>query len=389
MRKLLSFICILTVMIVFEINTFAADAAMTLQNNILTVENVPKDSSLFTVSYKDSQITDVSMVRGEGTVNVDISEQNKNADTVKAFLWDLKTLKPLTESKTISKSKILVASFSATGHTKPLAEYASKCLNADFYEIVPEEPYTVDDLDYNNSNSRTSKEQNDEAARPKIKGSVSNMEEYDTVIISHPIWWGQAPKIIYTFLESYDFSGKTITTMCTSASSPLGSSAENLKKITSQSVKWLESKRFSIDASEESIIEWLDKIGLKTQNTTTEQMKNEMIMKIDGETIPVIWEDNESIKALEKQAEQGIITVSMSKYGGWEQVGSLGRAYPSNDHQITAENGDIMLYSSNNIVLFYGQNTWSYTKLGKINLPADEIIRLLGNEDVMLTISLE
>lgn len=389
MRKLLSFICILTVMIMFEINTLASDAAMTIQNNILTVENVPKDSSLFTVSYKDGQITDVSMVRGEGTVNVDISEQHKNADTVKAFLWDLKTLKPLTESKTISKSKILVASFSATGHTKPIAEYASKYLNADFYEIIPEEPYTEADLDYNNSNSRTSKEQNDETARPKIKGSVSNMEEYDTVIISHPIWWGQAPKIIYTFLESYDFSGKTITTMCTSASSPLGTSAENLKKITSNSANWLESKRFSIDASEESIIEWLDKIGLKTQNTTTEQMKNEMIMKIDGETIPVIWEDNESTKALEKQAEQGIITVSMSKYGGWEQVGSLGRTYPSNDKQITAENGDIMLYSSSNIVLFYGQNTWSYTKLGKINLPDDEIIRLLGNEDVTLTISLE
>ena len=114
-----------------------------------------------------------------------------------------------------------------------------------------------------------------------------------------------------------------------------------------------------------------------------------MILKIDSKTIPVIWEDNDSVKELKKQAEKAEINISMSKYGGFEQVGHLGKAYPSNDRRINAENGDIMLYSSNQIVVFYGKNTWSYTKLGKINLDSDEVTTLLDNKGVTLTISVE
>ena len=163
--------------------------------------------------------------------------------------------------KDTQKNKILVAYFSVTGNTAPLAEYASDILGADLYEIIPLEPYTEEDLAYY-TNCRADREQNDPAARPAINGSVSNMDQYDTIVIGHPIWHGQAPRIISTFLESYDFSGKTLVTFCTSHSSGLGSSAKNLHSLVSDSTNWLESRRFPIGASREDVKSWLDEIGL-------------------------------------------------------------------------------------------------------------------------------
>ena len=118
-------------------------------------------------------------------------------------------------------SKILVAVFSATGNTAPLAETVAELLGADLYVIVPAEPYTEADLAYF-TGGRCDQEQADPDCRPAIEGRVEDMARYDIVIIAHPIWHGQAPRIISTFLESYDFSGKTLTTFCTSMSSPPG-----------------------------------------------------------------------------------------------------------------------------------------------------------------------
>lgn len=154
------------------------------------------------------------------------------------------------------ETKTLVVYFSATGTTKLLAEYAAEILNADLYELVPENPYTEADLAYY-TNSRADQEQNDSSARPAISGSVENMEKYDTIILGYPIWHGQAPRIINTFLESYDFSGKTIVPFCTSHSSGIGSSADNLHDLCSDSAKWREGKRFEAETSRETIEEWL------------------------------------------------------------------------------------------------------------------------------------
>mgnify|MGYP000027398406 FL=1 len=123
-----------------------------------------------------------------------------------------------TDNQDVQDHKVLVAYFSATGTTKGVAVHIANGLNADIYEIVPEEPYTDADLDYNDNNSRTTIEMNDPDARPAISGSVENMEQYDIVFIGYPIWWGEAPRIVSTFVESYDFSGKTIVPFCTSLS---------------------------------------------------------------------------------------------------------------------------------------------------------------------------
>lgn len=133
-----------------------------------------------------------------------------------------------TDNQDVQNHKALVAYFSATGTTKGVAEHIANGLNADIYEIVPEEPYTDADLDYNDNNSRTTIEMNDPDARPAISGSVENMEQYDIVFIGYYIWWYVAPTIINTFLESYDFSGKTIVPFATSGGSGMGSTNEKL-----------------------------------------------------------------------------------------------------------------------------------------------------------------
>lgn len=158
--------------------------------------------------------------------------------------------------------KTLVVYFSATGTTEPLAEYAAEILGADIYEIVPEQPYTEADLAYY-TNGRADQEQNDPNARPVISGNVENMDEYDTLILGYPIWHGQAPRIISTFLESYDFSGKTIVPFCTSHSSGIGSSADNLHELCPDSVNWLDGKRFEAGTSKEVLEEWLGSLGIK------------------------------------------------------------------------------------------------------------------------------
>ena len=165
------------------------------------------------------------------------------------------------ESEDDSGNKILIAYFSATNNTEGIANHLNEILDADLYEIVPETPYTSDDLNYNDRSSRSSQEMNDSDARPAISGSVDNMEQYDVIFLGYPIWWGEAPRIINTFLESYDLSGKTIAPFCTSASSPLGSSARNLQALT-DNVTWLDGQRFSGGASSADVQSWVDSLNL-------------------------------------------------------------------------------------------------------------------------------
>lgn len=159
-------------------------------------------------------------------------------------------------------TKTLVVYFSCTGTTELVAEYVTEILGADLYEIVPEDPYTEADLAYY-TNGRADQEQNDPDVRPAISGGVENMDEYNTIILGYPIWHGQAPRIISTFLESYDFSGKTMIPFCTSHSSGIGSSASNLHALCSDSAEWMDGRRFESGVSKESVGEWLGEMGIE------------------------------------------------------------------------------------------------------------------------------
>ena len=190
-----------------------------------------------------------------GTVNSE--ESAENTDTSEGQTNESENPVILEEQGT----KMLVAYFSATNTTRGIAEHIANGLNADIYEIVPEEPYTDADLNYNDNNSRTTIEMNDPDARPAISGSVEDMEQYDIVFIGYPIWWGEAPRIVSTFVESYDFSGKIIVPFCTSGGSGVGSSATNLEQLT-DGADWLPGKRLNGSDSQDTVMEWVNGLGL-------------------------------------------------------------------------------------------------------------------------------
>ena len=165
------------------------------------------------------------------------------------------------EGTTKRGSKILVVYYSAQNHTKSVAEKVAKNLNADIFEIVPEEVYSNDDLNWTNSNSRVSREHNDESLRNvKLKNTkVNNWEDYDTVLIGYPIWWGIAAWPVDTFVKANNFDGKRVIPFCTSASSGLGQSGELLKK-EADSGNWQEGHRFSSGASDSDMKKWTDNL---------------------------------------------------------------------------------------------------------------------------------
>ena len=156
-------------------------------------------------------------------------------------------------------NKTLVAVFSASGVTKKVGEEIARIAGADFYEIVPKDVYTSADLNWMNKKSRSSVEMNDPAARPEIAGEALDMAAYDTVIVGFPIWWGVAPRIIDTFLESYDFSGKKLAPFCTSGGSGVGKSDTALHKDVSGDVQWVKGVQIN-RPNEATIRRWLDEV---------------------------------------------------------------------------------------------------------------------------------
>lgn len=160
------------------------------------------------------------------------------------------------------ENDVLVAYFSATGNTENIAEHLTAILDADVYEILPEDPYTAEDLDYSNDDCRANREQNDPSARPAIQGGVENFADYQVIFLGYPIWWGRAPKIISTFLESYDFSGKAIIPFCTSGSSPITGSLAEIEALAPEAT-WLEGQRFSGSASQDTVEQWINSVGIE------------------------------------------------------------------------------------------------------------------------------
>lgn len=151
----------------------------------------------------------------------------------------------------------LVVVFSATGTTKGVAERIAAMENADFYEITAAEPYTSADLDYGDSDSRTTKEQNDKSVRPQISSGTLDLTGYKTIYIGYPIWWGEEPRIMDTFVESYNFENITMIPFCTSGGSGIGNSGSNLAD-NAGSGNWKDGDRLKDSISDEDLKEWID-----------------------------------------------------------------------------------------------------------------------------------
>ena len=154
-------------------------------------------------------------------------------------------------------ANVLVAWFSASGVTTKVADKLANAIGADAFEIVPEAPYTKEDLNWMNKKSRSSVEMNDRSSRPSIKNVVENMDQYDTVFVGFPIWWYREPSIIDTFMESYDFTGKTVIPFATSGGSGLGDSYKNLQALA-PGANVINGEKFSVGVSEEKLRSWAE-----------------------------------------------------------------------------------------------------------------------------------
>ena len=186
--------------------------------------------------------------------------QTQAADTAAGVTAAADTAAGGAEPAESASERVLVAVFSATGTTRSVAEKIAAITGGDLYEIQAANPYTDADLNWHDSKSRTSVEQNDKSVRPEIAGEPISLDGYTTIYVGFPIWWGEEPRILDTFVESYDFTGITMIPFCTSSSSGLGRSGKNLEE-HAQSGVWLDGKRFAGGVSEKELRAWIE--GLK------------------------------------------------------------------------------------------------------------------------------
>ncbi len=172
------------------------------------------------------------------------------------IFWALRP-RVATSNDATNDNKILVAYFSATGNTKSVASTLAAATGADLFEIVPEQPYTSEDLNWHNDKSRSSVEMGDRSSRPAIASKIADISQYKIVFVGSPIWWGREPSIMDTFIESYDFAGKTVIPFATSGSSDIGDYGANLQSLA-PNAKVLTGKRFPTNVSATELKTWAD-----------------------------------------------------------------------------------------------------------------------------------
>lgn len=187
------------------------------------------------------------------------SQSEQSSTTLQETQSVTESTTPATEPEGI-EPKSLVVYFSCTGNTKAVAEKISQLTGADLYEIVPAEPYTAEDLNYNNDNCRANREMDDPSARPAIGSNAVDISAYDTFYIGYPIWWGTIPRIINTFLDTYDLSGKTVMPFCTSGGSGVSKSVSDIR--AQEPAADIRDGLKANGSSDSSIDEWISRNGL-------------------------------------------------------------------------------------------------------------------------------
>lgn len=223
--------------------------------------NSNEASSTQSSEAQNTSEENVTIAEKESADNSAASEESSDTAAVDADSTDDNTSAENTSVEDVQNhSDVLVAYFSATGTTKGVAERIAAVTGGDLYEILAAEPYTDDDLNYNDRSSRSTSEQNDKNARPEIGSEDISLEGYTTIYLGFPIWWGEEPRILDTFVEKYSFEGITVIPFCTSGGSGIGRSGPNMEALAGSGT-WLEGKRFSGNVSEADLQSWIE--GLK------------------------------------------------------------------------------------------------------------------------------
>ena len=291
--------------------------------------------------------------------------------------------------------KTLVVYYSFTGNCKTLAAVLAGYAGADVLEIQPAQ----EGLDYAANNyaigssliAAIREKPNDPASYPAIKAVNRDAADYENIVIVTPLWWSNMAAIMqsYLFKECSKLKDKKVGLIVSSASSGISSVVADAKRLVPEAkwageALWINNSNRS--KSDELVKEWWD--GL---NKSEDTMPVEIKITVSGKSLPVKIEDNVATKALVAALRDASITYEAHDYGGFEKVGGIGRTLPSGDSQITTQPGDVILYASDQIVLFYGSNSWSYTRIGKIQYGTlDELKSFLqaGKGKISVTLSL-
>ncbi len=257
---------------------------------------------------------------------------------------------------------VLVACFSFTGNTWTVAQTLSELAGAELYRITPSVAYGDENNSYYDSSTRAYQEQYGPAsARPGIQATLGG-NGYDTVLLGFPIWYGKAPRVVFTFLDTYDFTGKTVIPFITSGSTGI-STAEAELQSTYPGIDWKSGRRLN-GSSSTDLKEWLQSLGISKQSTS------DMTVTVNGKSFGATLADNQTARAF---AELLPLTLDMEELNGNEKYCYLSGSLPSNPtNPGKIEEGDIMLFGSSCVVIFYESfnTSYSYTRLGKVTDPS-------------------
>jgi flavodoxin len=327
-------------------------------------------------------------------------------------------------SSNTGANDVLIAYFSHTGNTEMVAEHIQAITGGDLFEITTVNPYPED---YDACIAQARQERADDY-RPELATQIHNIEDYDFIFLGYPIWGGHTPMAIRSFLEEYTHAlvGKTIIPFSTSNTTGISQSVEAIRGLAPYSnfMNGLNITGSNLDNAYTLLEDWIvsldtilahapsassASVNQASSSTTTENspsggsassapppaqpapmpVTNTLYLHIGNEVLTATLSENTSTEALKELLASGNVTINMRDYGGFEKVGSLGTNLPTNDVRITSEPGDLILYQGNQLVIFYAPNSWSYTRLGKINdVTQNELINILGSGNVTVTLSL-
>ena len=303
---------------------------------------------------------------------------------------------PSGTNSTNGDNKTLIVYYSYTNNIEQIVDDLKTMINADVIEVEPANK----NLDYAANNYAIGTEQlnkiknnpNDESSYPAIDPVIVDMSKYNTVIIATPLWWSQMASNMQTLLFKYgdEMAGKNIGLIVSSHSSGISGVEADAKRFVPNGKFY--TKSLWINASKHSqrkalLEQWLKDVNY---NDNVNVDYNTMNLKVNNSTMKVKLSDNAATKALVERLKEGTITYNAYDYGGFEKVGALGFSLPSNDTYITTEPGDIMLYTSNQLCIFFDSNSWEYSPIGKIEgMTKQQLKDAFGTGEVSITLSLD
>lgn len=274
-----------------------------------------------------------------------------------------------------------------SGNAQRMAEWIAEETGGDLFPIRTEYTYPAD---YAQA-VMVGEGQDTDGYHPALASHVENIDQYDTIYLVYPIWHYTLSVPTCAFLDEYDLSGKTICAFASNAGSRFADSLERISEAEPGAavIEGVSVSEKEIDGAQETVVNRVKEIEAEMAEDKQTGQEQDMKLMIGDTQVEVAWEDNDSVKELKALVSGGPLTIDMSMYGGFEQVGPIGSSLASSDVQTVTEPGDIVLYSSSQIVIFYGSNSWAYTKLGKVtDRTAEEMTTLLGNGDVEITLSM-